>query len=790
MLTNSTKRIDFIIDNIKRRQNGRPNAEVAVIDFGCGVGDIALALAGLGYDVLGLDSDGASIDHLNKNNSFPNAKFTRQDVFDISLEKRYDFAVCSEFFEHVHDPIRLARVVYGMLKPDGVLILTVPNGWGAYELSTRFHRTLARFGIAGPMKLFKKGLSKISLWPFPERERTTLNFKDRHIQFFTFKRIKKIFEKAGYVIVEVRNSDILSSVFPFAIISRLLPRFASIDQRIADHLPRFAVSGWYFAAKKGKGRGGTEMGGTEMNPAPARRGGVKTGFCLITPVGRSYEPYMPYALMSIASFLEKSGVKTDIVDIKKNPYERKRRNTNQEIEDDILRSVKEKDPSVVGITCLVNEVLDVRRMLQRVKEFNKGVKTVVGGVHPSMFPEDFLYEGSPVDYVVIGEGEYTALDLWKVLRGEKRKEEVRGIAYFEQGRIIRTPPRPAIEDLDELPMLSYDKIDMGYYVQPTIYSIRTLLVSSLNIFTSRGCPSQCTFCVNKNLSEVMCSRNVVRKRSAKKVVDEIELLVKRYRIDGFYIWDDTFILSKEYVREFCRELLARDIDVIWAAETKVNMISSDIVKEMQAAGCIQIDFGVESGSQEILNRIKKGITVKQIKNAFSVCRGLSMRTFANFMFNTPGETEQDVKKTIDLARELDANCYNFSVCTPFPGTDIYRSAGLRLSVDEYSLFDNAMTKLADPRFKLADHDLDLEDLSVGAHRSFNTIGKRTSFLFNEKYIKRMLKSKRKRDYLNILFRLGTLFIELELGHLAKKRSFSVLKKRLLRNTNGGRKKAA
>lgn len=485
---------------------------------------------------------------------------------------------------------------------------------------------------------------------------------------------------------------------------------------------------------------------------------MKADVCLVSPAGRSNEPRLPLGLMYIAACLEKEAIKTEIVDIKISPYIKISNELKRKIGEDIIGRIIKKEPSIIGITCLVTEVNEVLDICRKVKQKLKNTTTVVGGIHPTMYPEDFLYENSPVDYVVIGEGEYTTCDLVKAIKSGGKIEDIAGIAIFDGKKLHRTKQRPVIENLDEIPFPAYEKVDMKYYTRPSIYAIRTMLLSTLHIFTSRGCPYQCTFCVNKNLAKIMNSEKSVRSRNVNNVVDEIEYLARRYMIDGFYIYDDTFALTKDYVFEFCGELSKRNLGLIWAAETRVNLMSKKIIKTMRDAGCVQLDFGVESGSQDVLDKVKKGIKISDVKNIFSACHDLGVRTYANFMFNTPGETEDDIKKTNNLAKDIDADGYNFGITTPYPGTDLYEDVKPRLTANEYQLFSMAKKTLIDPRFKLAKHDLSLETLVENADISYNSLWKRTSFILNKQYIMRILNSAKKKEYILELLSLTNLLM--------------------------------
>ncbi len=184
---------------------------------------------------------------------------------------------------------------------------------------------------------------------------------------------------------------------------------------------------------------------------------------------------------------------------------------------------------------------------------------------------------------------------------------------------------------------------------------------------------------------------------------------------------------------------------------------------MKKAGCFQIAFGVESGSQERLNDMKKGITVEQVKKVFKMCHEIGIRPFACFMFNTPNETEEDVKKSIDLIEELKACWYNIAICTPLPGTDIYSYVKPKLTVDEYYKYITAYRVLNDPRFRMAKHNYDLTRLVKLLNRKYNNSMKRALNIFplfiNKEYTKQFIRSKKKSKYLKEIFHIFKILVK-------------------------------
>ena len=457
--------------------------------------------------------------------------------------------------------------------------------------------------------------------------------------------------------------------------------------------------------------------------------------CLVVPQGRTTSLIPPLALMCIAGYLIKHDIKTNIIDLKTSPYNETF--DKNEIIKKIIEQIKIANPKIVGITCLSPEVKDVLYLSTLIKK-ELDVTIVVGGVHPTLYPNDLIYENSPVDYAVIGEGEVTMFELAENILHQQDASKTKGCAYFKD-KMVLTETRPYIENLDDIPILPYELINMEFYLRPTVLMVRTVFISGMYLFTGRGCPYNCRFCAAKNIWN-----RKVRFRSCKSVVDEIEYLIKTYSIDGIYIFDDTFAITKDRVIEICNEIKRRKLNFVWGCETRVNTITDVMVKAMKSAGCIQIDFGVESGSQRVLDDLCKGITIDQIKTAFKICKDNKINTFANILFNTIDENEEDVKETIDLCNEIKPNICSFAIMTPFPGTDIY-SKIKPLSIDEYHLFSPAPF-IFNPRFKFSKHNIDLEALIHDLYKQNRAYKSLLFASLNLNYINQILKSKRKLKY--------------------------------------------
>lgn len=278
----------------------------------------------------------------------------------------------------------------------------------------------------------------------------------------------------------------------------------------------------------------------------------KVEVSLVTPPRRVNLLIPPLSLMYIAAYLKKHKIKTNIIDIKTDPYKPFDRRT---VINTIILKIKESKPKIIGITCLTTEVKEVLELSKSLKQQHDAA-IVVGGLQPTLCPHEFLYKGTPVDYVVIGEGEETMLELTQKITNNQDITHIKGIAYFKE-KLIVTEPRPYIKNLDNLPFPAYELIDMDYYTRPNIRAIRPIFLSQFFVFTGRGCPYNCRFCCNSTIW-----KRKVRFMDYKKVVDKIEYLVKNYSIDGVYIYDDTFTLNSERVLSFCSELKRRKLDIV------------------------------------------------------------------------------------------------------------------------------------------------------------------------------------------------------------------------------------
>jgi len=324
---------------------------------------------------------------------------------------------------------------------------------------------------------------------------------------------------------------------------------------------------------------------------------------------------------------------------------------------------------VVAFTCTAPQEDPSFEQAKLTKEFNPNILTVIGGPLISSDGERII-KNQYMDVAVQGEGEITFLELIKSFEEEIGFRDIKGAIYKEGNKVIKNPPRELIQDLDSLPFPARHLLDMEWYSKKNSM-IRGCWMRTTSLMGARGCPFKCIFCASpKTLG------NSVRLRSPDNVLDEIEELISKYKIEAIKATEDVFTHDIKWVNEFCDKIIERKLDIKWDCQSRVNAsaINLETLKKMRKAGCIQVEFGVESGSQKVLNTIKKGVVIEQTIEAFDLCREAGIRSMANFIIGHPYETYEDIEKTKQLARRIKADYPEFFISTPLPGTEMYEMA--------------------------------------------------------------------------------------------------------------------
>jgi len=355
----------------------------------------------------------------------------------------------------------------------------------------------------------------------------------------------------------------------------------------------------------------------------------------------------PLSIMSLSAILKKKGHK---VYVKDGFFTKKK---------DILEFMKRYSVDVVGVSCVSYNFGRAKEIFKEIKKEFPKVVTIIGGAHPNAVKEKCLKESKHIDVVVYGDGEYTMLDILDRLKKKENLRGLKGTGVREGGKIIKNPPRPFIKNLDDLPFLDRECIDIKNY-QPTAFFYKKLPWTAM--FGSRGCPYKCIFCH---------SSKQVRFRSPKNIVDEIEFIIKKYGIKDITFYDENFVLNKGWVIDICNEILRRKIKVIWCANARVDCVDEEMLKLMKKAGCWRLLWGIESGVQKNLDRLKKEFTIEKVRKTINLTRKVGIESYGMFIFGTPEETYQEALKTIEFSCNLNLDYANYNAIDLFPGTKLY-----------------------------------------------------------------------------------------------------------------------
>ena len=320
--------------------------------------------------------------------------------------------------------------------------------------------------------------------------------------------------------------------------------------------------------------------------------------------------------------------------------------------------IEEYGPDFAGITFVTPLFEEMKKILTPLKKTNPRIITIGGGPHGSSFPGNTLEE-SELDIVVWGEGDFIIRD---VVNGKELKT-IRGIAYRNKGTIVVNERAEPIDPLDDLPMPAYQLYNMKRYcVEKTIAKHSPVAWME----TSRGCLYGCVYC-NKSIFG-----QTFRAKSPKRVVDEMER-AKKMGFKEIHFTDDAFTTDMDRANTLCDEMIGRDLRIAWCPITgiRVNQADYELLKKMQKAGCYRVVFGIESGNQQILNTIKKGITIEQIVQATHSAKKAGLEVWGAFMIGLPGETEETMQQTIDLAKRLPLDLVKMSILIPLPATPLF-----------------------------------------------------------------------------------------------------------------------
>ena len=362
------------------------------------------------------------------------------------------------------------------------------------------------------------------------------------------------------------------------------------------------------------------------------------------------KPYAPLGLLYISGYLNENLIENHLFDATfSNPQEQ-------------LEFIANKKPSTVAIyTNLMTKI----NVIKLVKILNSDAqygfpKIILGGPDVSYNIENYLNTGA--HYIIIGEGEETTKELYQAITQNTAVSEITGIAYLEDGTLIKTPPRVKMKDLSNLPLPNRDGIAIDKYLKVWKENHGK---SSMTVSTQRGCPYTCKWC-----STAVYGQSY-RRRPAKLVVEELALLQKEYQPDSIWFVDDVFTVSHKWIKDFHKETISQGVKIPFECITRAERLNDEILQLLKEAGCYRIWIGAESGSQKIIDAMDRRVDVNVVKDAIIKTNSMGIETGTFIMLGYPGEDEKDIKETINYLKKANPTHFTITIAYPIKGTSLY-----------------------------------------------------------------------------------------------------------------------
>ena len=362
--------------------------------------------------------------------------------------------------------------------------------------------------------------------------------------------------------------------------------------------------------------------------------------------------FFPLGLGYIARALKNNSYDTEIFDIWANQFSN----------DEVVEKIKTSHINVIGISALSSQYYYVKWLVGQIRKYQPKSKIVLGGALASLSPEIVL-SNTETDICVLGEGEHTFVNL---LKNIEDYSNVKGIYYKKRNSIKKNPMQEYIKDLDTLDFPAWEMFQTDVYVKNSYLtsSYYPLNIGVMNIVCGRGCPWNCNYC-SKTFTGT-------RLRSIDNVISEIKELIHRYNIKGIFFNDELLAINKERVFELCEKI--KPLKLKWQCQARVNLVDYDLLTKMKSAGCVSVGYGVESGSQTILNNMNKKVNVKQAEDAIKNTYRAGIFPMIQMMYGYPGENRNTLNDTVNFFKRTKAFYFGkFFITTPLPGTKLYDS---------------------------------------------------------------------------------------------------------------------
>lgn len=414
-----------------------------------------------------------------------------------------------------------------------------------------------------------------------------------------------------------------------------------------------------------------------------------------------YMPF-PFFLAYTSALLKREGVDVLFVDGVAEKIDKK----------EFLNRIYSYNPSILVLEVSTISIKTDLEYANEIKnKLGASCKIIFSGMHTEMHKPDFLKNFTDVDMVMVGEYEFTLLDIVKHRNNNHSFNDIPGLLFRDETNVIvQTKQRPVIDDLDALPWPDRDSVPI-YNYRDTPWDIPT---PSVQMWASRGCPFQCVFCA---WPQIMYGGHLYRVRKPVDVADEMEMLIKKYDFKSIYFDDDTFNIGKKRIINLCNEIKKRNLhNIPWAVMARADTMDEEMLVTMKDAGLVALKYGVESADQSIVDRSGKGLDLEKVKKIIELTKKLGIKIHLTYTFGLPGETKETIDKTIALALEHDPDSLQFSIITPWPGSKLFNELDKKghLISKNWSEYDGFNTAV------IQTDTLSKEDLEKALRRAYAT----------------------------------------------------------------------
>ncbi len=410
---------------------------------------------------------------------------------------------------------------------------------------------------------------------------------------------------------------------------------------------------------------------------------MKTHITLVNPPyppgAHQHPPFIPLGLGYIAAVLEKNGFTVDVIDCQ----------ALKLTQEDFKTEIQKRQPTIVGVTSTTLTYKSALQVLGTAKEVHPNCITAIGGPHVTFWDENALKECPALDIVVRKEGENTMLELAQRVEAGEPYYDLLGTTTRKDDKTVRNEERPYIENLDELPFPAHHLFPL-----PSLQKYGKVIYP---LTTSRGCTFWCNFC-----SAVRMFGRRYRMRSPESVIEELEFLHNKFGAVQFTFYDDAFSVDQKRAFKICEEIQKRKLKIMWDCETRVDMVTKELLQEMKKAGCLAVWFGVEAGSKQVLDAMGKGLTLEKTKNAFKMAKDCGLMTVASVILGFPEETPETAHATIKFVEEIKPDDVGYYIATPYPGTPMYDYVKEKgwLKITDFNKYDTATPTFETPTMKM------------------------------------------------------------------------------------------